>query len=82
MIAGFPTGFENIGGCAVHWGGVVVMGGGWVQLKYMGELKMVLKNTCVEVHVLVKLLAISWQAYKFTKIELLHIYFSRVLARF
>ena len=77
MIAGFPTGVENIGGCAVHWGE-----GGWVQLKYMGELKMVLKNTCVEVHVLVKLLAISWQAYKFTKIELLHIYFSRVLARF
>ena len=52
------------------------MGGAW------GELKMLSKNTCKGVHFIVKLLAISLQASKFTKNELLRTYFSRILARF
>ena len=52
------------------------MGGAW------GELKMLSKNTCEGVHLIEKLLAISLQASKFTKNELFHIYFSRILARF
>ena len=51
-------------------------GGAW------GELKIPSKNTCEGVHLMVKLPAISLQASKFTKNELLHIYFSRILARF
>ena len=43
---------------------------------------MLLKNTCEGVHLIVKLLAISLQASKFTKNEFLHTYFSRTLARF
>ena len=54
-------------------------GGG---LKSWGELKMLLKNTCEGVHLIVKLLAISLQASKFTKNGLLHTYFSRILVRF
>ena len=45
-------------------------------------LKMVLKNTCEGVNLLVKLPAVSLQACKFTKNELLQTYFSRILARF
>ena len=56
-----------------------MMGGDLSQ--YMGELKMLLKNTCEGVHLLEKLPAISLQACKFTENEL-HTYFSRVLARF
>ena len=51
------------------------MGGGGLS-QYMGGehggFKMLLKNTCEGVHLLVKLPAISLQAYKFTKNELLH----------
>ena len=43
---------------------------------------MLSKNTCEGVHLIVKLPAISLQACKFTKNELLHTYFSRILARF
>ena len=43
--------------------------------------KILLKNICEGVHMLVKLPAISLQACKFTKNEL-HIYFSRILAEF
>ena len=43
---------------------------------------MLLKNTCEGVHLIVKLPAISLQASKFTKNELLHTYFSKILARF
>ena len=47
--------------------------------QYMGEehggLKMLSKNTCEGVHLIVKLPAISLQACKFTKNELLHTYF-------
>ena len=48
----------------------------------MGELKMLLKNACERVHLIVKLPAISLQASKLTKNELLHTYFPRILARF
>ena len=46
------------------------------------ELKMLSKNTCEGVHLIVKLPAISLQASKFTKNELLQTYFSMILARF
>ena len=45
------------------------IGGTW------GELKMLSKNTCEGVHLIVKLPAISLQASKFPKTELLHSYF-------
>ena len=48
----------------------------------MVELKMLPKNTCEGVHLIVKLPAISLQASKFTKNELLQTYFSRILDRF
>ena len=43
---------------------------------------MLLKNTYEGVQLIVKLPTISLQASKFTKNELLHTYFSRILARF
>ena len=46
-----------------------------------GDGKMLLKNICEGVYMLVTLPAISLQAYKFTKNELLHTYFSNILAR-
>ena len=46
----------------------------------MGELKMLSKNTSEGVHLIVKLLAISLQACKFTKYELRT--FFKDLARF
>ena len=60
-------------------------GGGW-WLKSIhggargggGRVKMLSKNTCGGVHLIIKLLAISLQAYKFTKNEFLHTYFSRI----
>ena len=48
----------------------------------VGWLKMPSKNTCEEVHFILKLPAISMQACKFTRNELLRTYFSRILARF
>ena len=47
-----------------------------------GVLKNLSKNTREGVHLLVKLSAISLQACKFTKNELLHTYFSRAWPRF
>ena len=44
----------------------------------MWGLKMLLKKTCERVLLSVKLLAINLQAFKFTKNELLHTYFSRI----
>ena len=44
-------------------------------------LKMLLKNTCEGVHLIVKLLATSLQACKFTKNEL-HTYFARIYLDF
>ena len=46
-----------------------------------GEFKMLSEDTCEGVYLIVKLPAISLQACKFTKNELLLIYFSRILAR-
>ena len=75
----FPTGVENI---LRTWH--LVGGGGLSQ--YEGGawegLKMLLKNTSEGVYMIVKLLAKSLQAFKFTKNELFHTYFSRFLARF
>ena len=47
-----------------------------------GGLKMVSKNTCEGVHLIVKLLALNLKASKFTKNELLRTYFSKILAVF
>ena len=80
-ITGFHTGVENMGeglmgGSHIGRGALQnLMGGGGLS-QYMGggehgEFKMLLKNTCEGVHLLVKLPAISLQAYKFTKNELL-----------
>ena len=77
---GFPTGVKNMGGglFKIWWqkGG----GGAWVNIwREHGELKTLLKNTCERVHLLVKLLAISLQACKFTKNEIFYTYFSSIL---
>ena len=82
-LTGFPTGVENMGGSLKFDGS----GGGRGRLKSihgvsMEGLKTLLKNTCEGVYLLVKLPAINLQASKFTKYELLHAYFSRILARF
>ena len=53
------------------------MGGAWGT-----GLKMLSKNICEGIHLTVKLSAISLQPCKFTKNELLHTYFSRILVRF
>ena len=53
-----------------------IHGGVW------GVLKTLLKNTFEGVPLSVKLPAISLQTCKFTKNELLHTYFSRILAGF
>ena len=61
-MAGCPIGFENMGGRGDLQN---LMGG-----LYMGEhrgLKMLSKNTCEGVHLIVKLAAINLQACKFTK---------------
>ena len=67
---GFPAGVENMGGSSKFDGEGLsqYMGGAW-------GVKILLKNTCGGVHFIVKLLAISLQACKFTKNELLHSYF-------
>ena len=60
-------------------------GGGWLKSIHggsMGGLKILAKNNCEGVHMIVKLPTISLQACKFTKTELLHTYFGRILARF
>ena len=78
-MTGFPTGVENMGG-----GGSLKFDGE-LESVHGGEhggLKMVLKNTCEGVHLLVKLPARSLQACKFTKNDLLPTYFSRILDRF
>ena len=91
--AGFPTGVENMGGgglCPPPSIGLEVGVGSSkfdrglksIHRGSMGQLKMLSKNTCERVHLIVKLPAISLQACKFTKNELLHTHFSRILARF
>ena len=62
------------------WGG-----GGELESKHggaLGEHKMMSKNTCEGIHLIKKLPAISLQASQFSKNELLHTSFSRILARF
>ena len=91
---GFPTGVENRGGgggCTSPIEGALqnLMRGAYVNT-WRGELKMLSKtcchkkccHTCEGVHLIVKLPAISLQASKFTINELLHTYFSRILAKF
>ena len=78
-IQGFP---QLLG----TWEGALqnLMGGALSQ--YMGEhggrLKILSKNDCDGVHLIVKLPPISLQVWKSTKNELLHTYFWRILARF
>ena len=72
---GFPQVLQTLGGAHQN-----LMEGG-LQSKHGGSLKMLSKNTCDGVHLIVKLQAISLQPSKFTKNEL-HTYFSRILARF
>ena len=80
---GFPIGVANMGVLFKIWGG-----GAWVNTcgEHDGEggggLKTLLKNTYEGVHLLVKLPAKSLQACEFTKNEVLHTYFSRILAWF
>ena len=80
------TFLRTLGGCAPpHWGGGLFFkiwwrGGGLESIH--GGLKMLLKNTCEGVHLLVKLQPITLQACKFTKNKLIHTYFPRILARF
>ena len=65
---GFPQVLPTWGGlCLKIYEGSLSqnMGRAW------GELKMLSKNTCGGVHLIVKLLAISLQAFKFTKNELI-----------
>ena len=58
-----------------------IYGGVWGG-KGRGGLKMLSKNTCEGVHLIVKLLALNLKASKFTKNELLRTYFSKILAVF
>ena len=65
--------------CCEHGGGSSKCdgGGGLSQCKeraWGGGVKMLSKNTCEGIHLIVKLLAISLQACKFTKNEL-HTFF-------
>ena len=48
----------------------------------LGELKMLSKGPCEEFHLIVKLLATSLQACKFSKKSTSSHIFSRILARF
>ena len=80
-MAGFPTGAANMegGSSKFDWGELKSMHG-----ESMGgegqEVKMLLKNTCEGVHLIVKSPSICLQACKFAKNEPLHTYFSRILA--
>ena len=62
----------------------LIGGGGLKSIRggSMGGLKILSKNNCEGVHLIVKLPTISLPACKFTKNELLHTYFRRILARF
>ena len=71
-----PPNWEGGGSSKFDRGGLRSIHGG-----SMGGLKMLSKNTCEGVHLIIKLLAKSLQACKFTKNER-HLYFSRVLPRF
>ena len=62
--SGFPTGVEDMKGGSLNFdgrGSSQYMEGAW------GRLKMLSKNTCEGVHLIVKLPAVSLQACKFTE---------------
>ena len=79
-ITGSSTGAQNKGrgGFFKIWLGWEAWVNTWGS---MGGLK-VLKNTCEGVYFLVKLTAITLEACKFTRNELLHAKFSMILGRF
>ena len=66
----------EVGLFKIWWGRLESIDGG-----SMGGLKTLSKNI-QKIHLLVRLPCINQQACKFTKNELLHTYFSRILARF
>ena len=70
-LLGFPTGVENMRGEGGGGGGALqnLMRGGLIHGESMGELKMLSKNTCERVHLIVKLPAISLQSHKCTKMN-------------
>ena len=73
IVQGFPQVLRT-------WGGVLQnLIGEWGLKSVHGEsmwgLKVQLKNTCEGVHLIVKLWAISLQAFKFTKNELFYKFF-------
>ena len=78
--SGFSTRVENMGGGSSKFDGreLKSIHGGSME----GGLKMLLKNTCEGVYLIIMLQAISLQACKFTKNELLHTHVLRMLARF
>ena len=79
FIQGFPQVFRTLTPQnLIGWGGELESKHGLA----LGEHKMMSKNTCEGVHFIKKLPAISLQASKFTKNELLHTFFSRILGRF
>ena len=57
------------------WGASSNFDGQGLKSIHGGGLKMMLKNTCEGVHLIVKLPAINLQACKVIKTELLHTYF-------
>ena len=81
QIQGFPqvlrtwgsSKFDGTGLKSIH--GAAWEGGG-------GGLKMLLKNTCEGVYLIVKLPAISLQACKFTKITKIYNFFTHILQGF
>ena len=66
------TGAEGMGGSSSKFDGGRLKS---VHGERMGKLKMLSKNTCEGVYLIVKLPVISLQASKFIKNELLHTYF-------
>ena len=65
-FVGFPRDVENMGRAPQN----LIEGGGGLMSKHRGstgQLKMLFKNTCEGVQLIVKLPAISLQASKFTK---------------
>ena len=79
LAAGFLTGVETWGELSPIGKALQnLMGEGGLELilgSMGGGLKMLLKSSCEGVYLLVKLPAISLQACKFTRNELLHTYF-------
>ena len=77
LMQGFPQVLRS-------WGRALQnLMGGWSQyMEEHGGLKLLSKNTCYGVPLIEKLPAISPQACKFTKNELLNTYYWKILARF